>query len=117
MSDWQPIESAPQGKVVLTKIDDGDGVRNEQTLIRQGRLWFFPDKSMTTRDRTDERAVLAEALAGRYEVEGQIGDLAVAFHASLAANPQMIVRHSMTIQTTRRPISLTLTILPQFRLH
>lgn len=46
MSDWKTIESAPEGKVVLTKIDDKDGARNEQTLIRQGRLWFFPDKSM-----------------------------------------------------------------------
>lgn len=30
----------------MTKIDDECGVRNEQTLIRKGNLWFFPDESM-----------------------------------------------------------------------
>lgn len=35
-----------EGQVVNTKIDDGNGVRNEQTLKRQGRLWFYPDGSM-----------------------------------------------------------------------
>lgn len=34
------------GTVVETKIDDADGVRNVQTLIRQGRLWYYPDESM-----------------------------------------------------------------------
>jgi len=37
-----PTEST----VVLTKIDDAKGCRNEQTLMRQGRLWFYPDGSM-----------------------------------------------------------------------
>jgi hypothetical protein len=46
MSDWQPISTSPEGKVVLTKIDDECGPRNQQELVRQGRLWFFPDKSM-----------------------------------------------------------------------
>jgi hypothetical protein len=45
-ADWQPIETAPEGKVVMTKIDDERGMRNEKQLIRRGRLWFFPDKSM-----------------------------------------------------------------------
>ena len=35
-----------EGKKVLTKIDDVDGVRNEQVLIRKGRLWFHEDMSM-----------------------------------------------------------------------
>lgn len=30
----------PDGVSVLTKIDDGKGVRNVQTLVRRGRLWF-----------------------------------------------------------------------------
>lgn len=30
----------PDGVEVMTKIDDGRGVRNEQTLVRQGGLWF-----------------------------------------------------------------------------
>lgn len=41
-----PIESAPEGVEVMTKIDDECGVRNEQPLKREGGLWFFPDKSM-----------------------------------------------------------------------
>lgn len=44
--DWQPIDTAPDGVEVMTKIDDADGCRNEQSLTRQGRLWFFPDMSM-----------------------------------------------------------------------
>lgn len=46
MSEWQPIDTAPEGKVVETKIADRFGERNEQTMIRKGRLWFFPDMSM-----------------------------------------------------------------------
>lgn len=34
------------GVVVETKIDDAGGVRNVQTLKRQGTLWFYPDGSM-----------------------------------------------------------------------
>lgn len=45
MSDWQPIETAPENKIVETKIDDGKA-RNQQKLIRKGRLWFFTDWSM-----------------------------------------------------------------------
>ena len=44
--DWQPIETAPEGVEVMTKIHDDDGLRNEQPLLRDGRLWFFPDRSM-----------------------------------------------------------------------
>lgn len=43
---WKPINTAPENVVVNTKIDDKDGVRNEQKLIRKGSLWFFPDMSM-----------------------------------------------------------------------
>lgn len=32
--------NAPEGETVLTKIDDGRGVRNVQTLVRRGNLWF-----------------------------------------------------------------------------
>lgn len=45
MRDWQPIATAPEGKVVNTQID-ARGSRNETQLVRQGRLWFFHDKSM-----------------------------------------------------------------------
>lgn len=46
MNDWQPIESAPSHVVIETKVDDADGVRNEQRLVRVGNLWFFEDMSM-----------------------------------------------------------------------
>ena len=36
----------PQDIVVLTKIDDGHGVRNVARLKRHGRLWFVPDMSI-----------------------------------------------------------------------
>lgn len=35
-----------EGKIVMTKIDDEKGVRNEQRLQRRGNLWFLPDNSM-----------------------------------------------------------------------
>ncbi len=44
--NWQPIETAPDKTVVMTKIDDAKGERNAQPLSRQGNLWFYPDGSM-----------------------------------------------------------------------
>jgi len=43
---WQPIETAPKDEPVLTKIDDGSGVRNVQPLRYHDRLWWFVDDSM-----------------------------------------------------------------------
>jgi hypothetical protein len=40
---WEPISTAPEGLVVMTKIHDADGVRNVQRLRRSGRLWYVPD--------------------------------------------------------------------------
>lgn len=39
-------ELPPEGKVVDTKVDDKNGIRNEQKLMRNGRLMLFPDGSM-----------------------------------------------------------------------
>lgn len=39
-------ELPPEGESVMTKIDDAAGVRNEQRLSRQGRLWWMPNHSM-----------------------------------------------------------------------
>lgn len=36
----------PDNKVVLTKIDDVDGKRNEQPLKRRGSLWWTADGEM-----------------------------------------------------------------------
>ena len=49
--EWQPIETAPEGKVVLTKIDDANGCRNETTLRKRTRtgcrpMWWTPDDAM-----------------------------------------------------------------------
>lgn len=46
--EWLSASLIPpeQGLVVMTKIDDEKGARNEQLLKRRGRLWFFPDDSM-----------------------------------------------------------------------
>ena len=37
---WHPIATAPEGVAVMTKIDDGNGLRNEQPLTRRGNLWW-----------------------------------------------------------------------------
>ena len=39
--DWQKIDTAPEDRQVMTKVDDADGVRNEQPMTRRGRLWFI----------------------------------------------------------------------------
>jgi len=48
MTEWIPVsEQLPDsGVVVDTKIDDKDGLRNEQQLVRENNLWFFPDYAM-----------------------------------------------------------------------
>jgi hypothetical protein len=46
MNEWQPIETAPEGVTVMTKIADSLGERNVQTLRRRGRLWWTPDGAM-----------------------------------------------------------------------
>lgn len=40
---WQPISTCPQDRLVMTKIDDAKGVRNEQKLKRSGHLFFSGD--------------------------------------------------------------------------
>lgn len=47
MKNWQTINGAPEDKVIWTKIQDDYGfTQNIQQLIKQGNLWFVPDKSM-----------------------------------------------------------------------
>lgn len=45
-AEWMAIVPAPENQIVMTKIDDGNGCRNEAPLIRHGNLWYFPDESM-----------------------------------------------------------------------
>lgn len=48
MSDWQTIDTAPRGELVLTKIHDDEGERNVAELksTQNGRLWLLSDGSM-----------------------------------------------------------------------
>lgn len=43
VNDWKPISTAPEGREVMTKIDNADGVRNVQKLRRIGWRWFAGD--------------------------------------------------------------------------
>jgi hypothetical protein len=45
---WKKItdEQPPKGKVIKTKVEDENGVRNEQELVFDNNLWWFPDRSM-----------------------------------------------------------------------
>jgi hypothetical protein len=47
-TQWtRTVDSLPrENVVVLTKIDDVHGLRNEARLKRRGNLWFLPDDSM-----------------------------------------------------------------------
>lgn len=46
MSEWHPIETAPQKTAIMTKIDDDKGERNVQALSRSKNMWFVPDGGM-----------------------------------------------------------------------
>lgn len=41
-----PNSYPAQGKIVWTKIDDGNGVRNVQKLIYKDNLWWHTDMKM-----------------------------------------------------------------------
>lgn len=45
---WISIKTLlpPEGKTVLTRIDDEKGIRNTTELFRSKHLWFIPDGSM-----------------------------------------------------------------------
>lgn len=43
---WQPINTAPDGELVDTKIDDEHGGHNHGWLMRHGNLWWLKDGSM-----------------------------------------------------------------------
>ncbi|MBE9054025.1 hypothetical protein IQ243_27230 [Nostocales cyanobacterium LEGE 11386] len=48
MKTWnETTKTLPEeGVVVLTKIEDQHGCRNEQLLKRKSNLWFFPNGLM-----------------------------------------------------------------------
>lgn len=48
MNDWKSLseQTPPDGLIVDTKIDDSNGVRNQQYLKKKGYLWWLPDDSM-----------------------------------------------------------------------
>lgn len=43
---WKSAHTAPNKAVVMTKIDDENGIRNKAPLMRDGNLWWYPDRSM-----------------------------------------------------------------------
>lgn len=45
MIEWREVGDEEEGKLYLTKIDDGKGVRNMTKLQRLGGIWFVPDAS------------------------------------------------------------------------
>ena len=57
---WMPATDAPDGVVVMTRIDDAAGVRNEQAMYRHGRLWWVPDGSMYVYYRPTHYRLLTE---------------------------------------------------------
>ena len=44
--NWQPINLAPAGEEVWTKIDDDHGERNVAKLTRHGNLWWINGREM-----------------------------------------------------------------------
>lgn len=48
MNNWNLVKDKlpPKGIEVETKVDDHNGVRNEQTLKLSAGLWFLPDGNM-----------------------------------------------------------------------
>ena len=73
MSDWQTIDTAPAARLLMTKIHDKDGIRNEAALYRSSSLWFVPDgglyvyylpthwRELTPAERRDEASKLDAA--------------------------------------------------------
>jgi hypothetical protein len=60
---WHPVtdDIPAEDVVVVTRLDDHKGVRNEQPLRRVGRLWYFPDGSAHVQyDPTHWRPLSAE---------------------------------------------------------
>ena len=43
---WKPAHTAPEGVVVMTKIDDEKGEREIAPLRRMGRTWFLPEDNI-----------------------------------------------------------------------
>lgn len=87
---WTAIDPAtvPRDRVVMTRIDDGRGIRNEATLYapRDVNLWFVPDGSMYVyyapthwRELTaDERAKEAASLRRQEQRQRETTDRAIA---------------------------------------
>lgn len=44
MSEWQPVETAPEGVLVDTVIREGRVDRNHKKLARFGHMWFVDER-------------------------------------------------------------------------
>lgn len=58
MIGWSSIDSAPEGKLVMTCLREEE---QPQALKRQGNLWFVPDGSMYVYYRPDWWRPLSDA--------------------------------------------------------
>ena len=70
---WTRIEdeSPPRDQVVMTKIDDADGCRNEGPLVLHNRgYWFLPDLSMYVYYNPTHWAPMPGQVEPRHDVVG-----------------------------------------------
>lgn len=81
--NWRCISDAPEGVLVMTKIDDSDGVRNEQTLIKQGHLWFSGDMYVYYRPTHWRELTQLEKLKIKNEAEAKAIRQMEALHQTL----------------------------------
>ena len=64
----------PEGQVVLTKIDDSQGPRNQTGLKRHGNLWFLPDGSMYVHYRPTHWQALIAAPYPLFDQRAKLGE-------------------------------------------
>ncbi len=63
---WEPIATAPENELVWTKIDDSNGYRNEQKMVRRGNLWFAGEMYVYYSPTHWGRLTEAEKMAERH---------------------------------------------------
>lgn len=91
---WHEIALAPANEVVETKIDDGNGDRNHALLIRQGRMWFFPYKSMY---------VYYAPTHFRWPTPEQLEEFARGFDAKAAESMRQAAAFRASLTSHKRP--------------
>lgn len=70
--NYLPSDTAPEGVAVMTKIDDAQGFRNEQIMVRQGNLWFVGETYVYYRPTHWRPLTAREQMERRHEHERQM---------------------------------------------